>query len=321
MNVILDESSLVPCDCWSPAQRIQIMASALKELDQLGCRRVLRSVRTAADQDIGQGGGLRRWCFDRGTNREAGKFIAQRLGKQPFIDGGDGLFAATEGDRAIEGSVLGDTVIGLAFAAITGNPCVALASAALPSCASVAVDLTTLDAEGDIQEIVKVCRIVTKDDVLQQSGPISNNIVSSVADGKQLLERAQELFPRLCFGPRAMEQISALRGNETVFHQLFRHLRALDQGANLWPLGIPYSPTGAITWSSESNATLRHKNHGPLRDFPMPDGFAPRRWSDHTKLSGGAGTRLYFYAARTGEKAVVLIGYFGNHLPTVNFSG
>jgi len=55
--------------------------------------------------------------------------------------------------------------------------------------------------------------------------------------------------------------------------------------------------------------------------FPMPKGFKKRRWSDHTKLSGGAGARLYFHSERTGETAVVLIGYFGDHLPTVRFDG
>jgi hypothetical protein len=319
MDVILDESSLSPCDGWNPAQRIQTMASTLKALDQLGCARVLRSVRAAADQDIGQGRGLRGWCFDRETNRDAGKFIAQRLGKQPFIDGADGLFAAVEGERAIEGSVLGTTVVGLAFSAISGNPSVALGSTALPSSASVTVDLITLDVEGDIQETVQVCRVVTEDDVLQQSASITRGVEGSVTDGNQLLERACELFPRLHFGPRAVEQIAALTGNEQVFHQLFRHLRALDQGAASWPLGTQYSPAGAITWSRESNATLRHGDYGPLRDFPMPNGFAPRRWSDHTKLSGGAGARIYFYAERAEEIAVVLIGYFGDHLPTVRF--
>jgi hypothetical protein len=61
--------------------------------------------------------------------------------------------------------------------------------------------------------------------------------------------------------------------------------------------------------------------YGPQRDFPVPEGFKPRRWSDHTKLSGGAGARLYFHAERTDEQAVVLIGYFGDHLPTVRFGG
>jgi hypothetical protein len=97
-------------------------------------------------------------------------------------------------------------------------------------------------------------------------------------------------------------------------------LRALDRGAEVWQPGNVYSPADAITWSRESTATLNHGKYGPLRDFSVPEGFESRRWSDHTKLSGGAGSRLYFDPQRTDGVAVVLIGYFGEHLPTVLFN-
>jgi len=321
MDAILDETSLVPCESWNPAQRIQILASALKALDELGCSRILRSVQNAPDQNIGQGQGLRYWCFDRETSRDAGRFIAQRLGKQPFIDGANGLFAQAEGKRVIEGCVGSAPVIGLAYAALTDSPAIALASEALPNCSSVSVDLITLDSGGEIYETILACRLVTEQDVGNQSEIIVRRIQDSVLNGKQLLEYANDIFPRLLFGSKAIEQISALTGNEPVFHQLFRHLRALDQGAVSWELGIEYSPNGAITWSHESKATLKHGEYGPLRDFPVPEGFMQRRWSSHTKLSGGAGMRLYFNAERTNGMSVVLIGYFGGHLPTVRFGG
>lgn len=314
--MILDESSLVPCGAWSHALRIQILASALKALDQLGCSRVLRSVRVAADQDIGQGRGLRGWCFDKETNREAGRFIAQRLGKQPFVDGADGLFAAAEGERAIEGRAWGNTVIGLALSALTGDPAVALGSATLPGCIAVNVELTSLDGDDEIQETVPVCCVVSEDDVNQKNAIIIEKVEQSVASGSHLLGHAAELFPRLRFGQTAEQQIAETAGNQPVFHQLFRHLRALDRGAASWRDETQYSPDGAISWSPESKATLDHSRYGPLRDFPVPHGFTPRRWSNHTKLSGGSGARLYFDAERTDEQAVVLIGYFGPHLRT-----
>lgn len=319
MEVILDESSLVPCADWLPAKRIQTLALALKALDHLGCARVLRSVHTAADLDIGHGRGLRSWCFDRGTNRDAGKFIAQRLGKQPFIDGADGLFAMVEGNRAIEGRVRNKTVVGLAFAALTSAPAVAVGSSALPSCTEVAVDLSTIDVDSDLHETLQVCCVVNEEDVRQQSGIIAEGVERSVADGSDLLKRAGELFPRLRFGPRAVQQISELTGNEPVFHQLFRHLRALDKGAAYWRAEDEYSPAAAISWSRESKATLNHGFYGPMRDFPPPEGFTPRRWSEHSKLSGGAGARLYFHAERVDGEGTVLVGYFGPHLPTVRF--
>lgn len=321
MDVILDESSLVPCDSWSPALRVQTLASTIKALDQIGCARVLRTVRAAADQDIGHGRGLRNWCFAPDTNRDAGIFIAQRLGKQPFIDGLEGLFAMAEAGRAIEGCIGDVMVMGLALAALTGQPSVALGSEILPNCTEAIVNLNSLDGDEYLTEPIPVCRVVTDEDVRQQSETIARGIENSITNGGQLIERANDLFPRLRFGPRAEQQIASLTGREPAFHQLFRHLRALDQGAAHWMPDTPYSPAGAISWSSESNVTLQHGNFGPLRDFPMPNGFIQHRWSDHSKLSGGNGARLYFHAARTNEQAVVLIGYFGEHLPTVRFNG
>ncbi len=247
-------------------------------------------------------------------------FVARRLDKQPFIDGPDGLFGRIEGERAIEGHALGKKVIGLAYAALQDAPVVALGSAEIPGGANVEVDLITLDAESVFQESVQVCRLITELDVVKQNQAILCRIELSITDGVRLLERAYELFPQLRFGRKAREQIAVLRGNEAVFHQLFRHLMALQRGAVEWDMDVSYSPAGSISWSPESTATLSHRNYGPMRDFPVPDGFNQRRWSLHTKLSGGNDVRLYFDAERVDGEAVVLIGYFGDHLPTVKFA-
>jgi hypothetical protein len=316
MDVILDESALVPCPSWSAALRIETLASALKALDMVGCARVVRSVRDAADKDIGQGVGLRIWCFDRGVNRDAGKFVAQRLGKQPFIDGTDGLFAGVEGNNAIEGRMNGVLVVGLTFAALKRYPAVALGSAALPSCALSLIDLEMLSVNGERKDSITVCRVVTENDVLLRRGVIRDDIEQGISNGRELLGCADTFLPRLRFGSQAQGQISELTGTERVFRQLLRHLRALSDGAESWREGHEYCPGTAISWSAESRATLDHGKYGPLRDFPVPEGFASRRWSHHTKPSGGNDERLYFSVEGTGPGALVLIGYFGAHLPT-----
>ena len=57
--------------------------------------------------------------------------------------------------------------------------------------------------------------------------------------------------------------------------------------------------------------------NGPLRDFPVPDGFEPKRWTLHTKFTGGIAGRMYFRPERVNGEAVVLIGYVGPKLSTV----
>ena len=64
---------------------------------------------------------------------------------------------------------------------------------------------------------------------------------------------------------------------------------------------------------------------GLARTLQAFDGLgAPRvlrsvRDAADTKLTGGAGARLYFRAVRTTADTVVLVGYFGDHLPTVRY--
>ena len=318
MEPILDETSLVLCPSWQPAVRILGLARTLQALDGLGARRVLRSVSDAADRDIGDGSGLRRWCFDHATNRDAGLLLAHRLASQPYIDGVGGLFAAAEGARAVEARVGGVSALGAGLAALTDGVIAPLASASRPAGGTLSVALAYLDDVGERCETIDVQAFATADEVQRQQQDLLKCIDRSVADGRALLARLGELFPCLRLGTRAVEQIAALTGNEPVFRQLLRHLRALNLGATQWPEGGVFQPEG-VTYSVESKATLDDGTLGPMRDFPAPEGFEAERWSLHTKLTGGAGARLYFRALRTGAQAVVLVGYFGDHLPAVRY--
>lgn len=326
MNVILDETSLIPSGQWTPAQRIAKLAYVLKALDALGAPRRLRMVRGAAERDIHQGRGLRCWCFEPTTDRDQGRFLAGRLGKQPFIDGPDGLFAASEGQRAIEGRVDAEPVMGLALAALEDGVAVAVALAGETRLAGdppIQVQLTTLETdEQRIEEILVTCFVEDRD-VVKSEAVIIEKVNTSLSCGAALLDCSKEVFPRLRFGPKAQAQIRELTGNEKFFPQLLRHLRALNQGAVNWRPGQVFEPDGGLSWSVESKQTLGHRKYGPLRVFPPPEGFVVERcWSLHTKLTGGDDVRRLYFAHTESKpsQSVVLIGYFGPHLPTVKFS-
>lgn len=319
MEPVLDESSLVPCPTWVPAARIGALASILKEFDRIGIRRVLRAVANAADRDIGQGRGLRSWCFDRGLNRDAGLLVATRLAQQPFIDGPSGLMARAEGSRALETRVGGDLVYGLGLGALEGRPVAMLPSAANPMGRQLLVEV--LDASTDPVTVTQVPVFVyaSGDEVVADRPKLEGEVESAISSGEELLGRLEEVFPYLRVGPRARASMLELSGGEPVFHQLIRHLRALNSAADAWIAGAPFSPQ-RITFSPESDQTLSHGRFGPMRDFPAPEGFQEERWSLHTKLTGGAGARMYFRAVRPGVGNVaVLIGYFGSHLPCVRY--
>jgi len=298
--------------------RILELARVLQALDNLGARRVLLSVRDAADRDILNGLGLQTLCFHPSTDRDSGLLLASRLSKQPFIDGKSGLFAAHEGVGAIEALVQGKFAFGAGLAALTDGFCVALASASKTNGGSVTVNLTYLDEDSERNSGIEVPSFVTENDIELQRLALMERIERAVADGRALIERVGEMFPRLRFGSKALDQLSVLTGNEPVFRQLLRHLRLLNSGAETWLPGTGFEPDG-ITYSVESRPTLNDGTLGPMRDFPVPAGFEAKRWSLHTKLTGGAGARLYFRAEQAETGGLVLIGYFGDHLPTVRY--
>lgn len=318
MEPVFDETSLVPCPDWAPAIRIAALSTVIKEFDRVGLPRVLRSVSDAVDRDISQGRGLRSWCFDRGLNRDAGLLVATRLARQPFIDGPDGLMARAEGNRILETQVNGTLVYGLGLGALEGRPVASLSSSTVP--VGRLVDVQILDASTDPLAVTQasVTTYCCGDEVAADANDLHGLVDASICSGQVLLERASEVFPHLHIGPRAAGAFATLTGAEPVFQQLIRHLRALNSAAAAWAAGAPYQPQG-ITFSPESDQTLSHGRFGPMRDFPSPDGFQQARWSLHTKLTGGAGARMYFRAVQGPQGAAVLIGYFGQHLPCVRY--
>ncbi len=202
------------------------------------------------------------------------------------------------------------------LAALTDGLVVTLASQTRPTGAAVAVDVTYLEDDSLREEQISVTTFARAQEVAGARQQLVDRVDRAVPTGTAIVARIAELFPRLRLGDGARSQIEVLTGNETVFRQLVRHLRALDEGACAWAEGDVFAPV-AVSFSSESEATLSHGTYGPMREFPTPAGFNVGRWSLHTKLTGGNGARMYSHAERIDGQPVVLVGYFGDHLPTV----
>lgn len=320
MEPLLDETTLVPCLECEAGIRIAALAATLRSLDALGMPRVLRGALDAADRNIEGGHGLRYWCFRRGQVDDiAGRLVASRLAKAPFIDGPDGLFAMAEGSRAIETTVHGQTVLALGLAALSDRMVVCLSHAAQARGSSTVVRVLEYLDEGQehVQE-VDVVGLMTPSDVDQHQGELLEALDAAITSGKALLEQSSDLFPALSFGPEAEKAIRELSGNEVSFKQLVRHLRALSRSAQAWPGDRPFAPQG-VSWSEESEATLTHGHYGPMRDFACPPGFRATRWSAHTKMTGDGGRRLYFSAEPIDGTMRVAIGYVGPHLLSAKF--
>ncbi len=326
MTPVLDEASLVPCPRLEPVERIRRLADTLRALDRVGASRILRSVRDAVDRDLGRGKGLRHWCFARGIHRDAGLLLAGRLGKAPFIDGPDGLFATAEGACAIHPTISGTSSFGGGYVALTDGVLALLPGSTWPPERPVTIDLWQVLDGGEKTERVVVDAVDSAADVGRLRDKIASKVDSTIGDGLDLHRRLNEVFPHLVLGERAMQQLDGMRGGEPSFRQVVRHFRALELAAQEWTKGSLLRPKG-ITLSVEAAATLAHGNYGPMRDFPTPTGFSSDRWSLHTKLTG-ANWRIYYKiqeerpTSKDGNEAGavrIAIGYIGPHLPTVNY--
>jgi hypothetical protein len=320
MEPTLDDASLVACSTPPVGERIAQLAGALKALDDLGAPRVLRAVRDAADRDIHGGRGLRTWCFDPSTPRDARLLVAHRLAKAPFLDGPEGLLRQREGEaRAVHGTIEGRPTVGGAFVALADGVLVMFSEPSPPARPAMVQLEVLIEDNTSSTESVHVCAVESGAEVQGNATLIVAKIEASVATGAELSDRLGDLFPRLVLGATAKEQLIALGSGSPMLRHVIRHLRALDGAARAWR-GGPYAP--GVTWSVESPATLTHGDYGPQREFPTPDGFEPTRWTYHTKLTDG--WRLYFKTSVHGERttsiaeeARVAVGYVGPHLPTV----
>ena len=319
MNPILDETSLLICSEWLPKKKIETLAETLLALDQLGFSKSLVTTKGLADIDVGEGHGLRYWCFNRQIDEVARRFVSSRLDRQThYLDGTEGLFTLMEGNGVIE-PLLGELkALGLGFAAITNGICIAIGNASRNLGENVKVTIQSYRDDRDDTNIHEVTTFVTKADVEARKAELVEMLDSSIESGDNLMDRAPEIFSRLRFGLRAEEQLRSYTRGDKFFDSLLKHLRALDQGALFWKENESFKPFAALQWSTESDVTLKHAKFGAQRWFPVPEGFEERQWKYHTKLTGGAAIRLYFSAERSGRFPVVLIGYIGQHLADVS---
>ncbi|NJK32345.1 MAG: hypothetical protein HC927_08025 [Deltaproteobacteria bacterium] len=162
-------------------------------------------------------------------DRDARLLVGLRLDKQPFIDGAGGLFEGAQRGFAVEAKLNGAEVFGLAVVALQGSIGVALSAHARPQGGMVPLELTFLDDEGIRRDDIEVPCVVAPNDAESLREVLLERLDLSLSNGRVLLERAQEMFPKLRFGDRACEQIDALHGTEPVFRQLVWHLRVLNQ--------------------------------------------------------------------------------------------
>jgi hypothetical protein len=307
---ILDESSLVPCSTRCPGARIEALAQTLQALDGLGVATVLRSVQDAPDRDLGAGRGLRGWCFDPNTPRDAGRLVANRLSKQPYIDGDGGLFAKAEGARAAEALVDGRQVVGLGLAAMTDAIVVALATDQRTAGGVITVDITYVDDDGQQEEHAEVFAFTTAQEVADARQIIIDRVGSYIKKPSEAFRAAVQGSPDLILHPDALNDADQLVEHRWRFAEegaklLARYAASEDLGPlREWKqkFAVDFAANGRVSF--KYRWTCKGEYREGSTEWHLKEG-------DNTSKRSAA--RIYFARVEFGEGARIVVLYVGPH--------
>jgi len=268
----------------------------------LRTHRALMSEELCVDYTVAQ------WISDHEVDRESRSFFRTLATKAPYIEDSIERY---EADKAVayECRVAGARCDGAGFAYLFDCPAVACRGDPRFEQSIVLVDVTRIGEEGDlVDETYEMCSLATVDHVRERSAWLINRVNAELSDGEALLRTAPAALPFLRFGATATKQVKGLTGGEPFFRQVLRHLRALNDAAEIWD-GGQLLPLG-ITFSDESQATLQNAALRARRTFPCSDGMR-RLFHLHSKPTGG-NVRIYFLATNPTTPTVE-IGYIGPH--------
>ncbi len=311
---VLNELSLVP----SPVpihERIQSLIGVLRKLDALGFPRIVRQTRDALEREIIEGIPLRKWILQKAP-REIRQFLGLRLQRAPFVED---LHQQQEDTTKTLIHAMCDEqpAHGACIAYLLDAPAVSLRGVSRWEIDPLLLTLQKLDEETAswIEIPVEVVHVWTPQQVERREALLRERLFRTVANGSELWNRRNELFPRLEFCGVVERQLVELSGNEYFFQHVVTALGRLDTALRSWTSG-PLHP--GMAGSAESRQTLDHSDYGPMRRFACPDG-EERTFTNHLKLYSCNWRIHYFEFRAPSSDGRAFVGYVGVHLPTVQY--
>ncbi len=318
LEPVLNDLSIVNTqdDHHEARRRLELLARLALALTRAGFSSTLRHTAAALARPLTHEHTFKQAIFKLLHDRDERQRFARAIDRAPYLES---LFQEAEGARAMEARYQTHPALALGYVALLDGVALSLDGAPGFEAATIPVTLTSVD-ETSQEELwqVNICHIASQAHLNAHEARLRELVYPPLRDGAAVLNSQQARFPHLIFGPDATRQLAALTGHETWFPKLVEHLSALHEGVTQWVTG-PFQPAQHIRYSEESAQTLNHRFYGPKRDFAMPQGYAPARFSWHSKITAREGQmRVYFMPLATHDARVVIIGYLGPHLPTVS---
>lgn len=142
---------------------------------------------------------------------------------------------------------------------------------------------------------------------------ILNRRVSSIYTAADFVREKGRVFPYLQFSPDVDEQVEKVEPYYLAF--AIEKLVKMNETAAQWRTSDSVAPIYRFNWRGESESTMNRDAFRKARIFQMPGG-GNALFENH--LSFSSQHRLHFIEDRAAKTFV--IGYIGDHLPTVKFS-
>lgn len=281
-----------------------------KELSNLGMHKDIRTIEDFTNCKLTSKYTINHWKYDKKVNKELRLYFLTHATKYGYIKS-DFLIDEKSGEL-LEYTYNGAAALGLGFAHYSKAPAISLEKDTRFAMESVTISQYKIANSGEDQSDVQVDSYYNIDQVIRRSQSIRANICKSIQNGKDLIDKAKDIFPRLMFCKNAKRQIADLTGSEAYFSIIISHLENLDTTMKEWSTG---SFTPAVDHSHESHSTLQNAELCNMRTFKCEDGI-DRLFIEHTKIRG-ANQRIHYHSLP--EEQRVHIGHIGDHLPTTNY--
>lgn len=195
---------------------------------------------------------------------------------------------------------------GLGFAHLFDGLGLSLASHDFWLAHSIDLDLTALDAAGDVVvERVAARNADGPEAVAYHEDALRASLTPTIVDGQELWERRGELFPNLAFIPRTRQQIEGILAGDPLLEQVWIKLSGIDRAIEAWKVSKGPYPMFPFNVRPES------KSRSALVEFKDAEGFK-RIFSDHCDLAPTE-CRIHFIV-EVEPRPFALIGHVGRKL-------
>ncbi|MDI9349003.1 MAG: hypothetical protein QM537_03250 [Candidatus Symbiobacter sp.] len=312
MELVLDETTLIPCAAVTPIARIRSFSLLIKKFGDLGFNnKMLHCAETAPERDIGDGKSLKTWCFDH-TIKDEGRLILMAIGKRPSIQ-------SELDDVPCEGKIKGNLVYGLAYAANNDFIAVGLECLAHELHFSQTVDLFIINNENlEAFEQKSVYRYTRAEQLEENINNIKAYIEGFIDSPKKLINNFANLYPNIIIGPEFADSISG------VDKQSLRQIKKSLEICQFEASNYQYQKDKSFKlinpkYSAESETVRKSPRLRKLREFKYPADYAMSDNNPFFHLKWNNGFRLYFdivQPSMANESVKIIALIYTKHLPT-----